>query len=174
MTLLLLLAACDGSATKDSAAGGDGYVPEKPPLVINEFLAKSEAVYADGAGEFDNWIELYNTGDEIVQFDGLYLTDDEETPTKWALPAGQGIDAGGFALVWCDNQPEQGDDHATFKLSGNGEFISIYYVEDGYDPVAVDPIEYGDQAVDVSYARVPDGSMTWQAADPTPNASNGS
>lgn len=170
-SLTLLLAACgpDGADTS-----GDSYVPEGPSLVINEFLAKSEAGYADEADEFDNWLEIYSKEDAIVQYDGLYLTDDEEDPTKWALPSGDGIDAGGFALFWADGDVDQGDNHMSFKLSGAGEYLALYYVESGYDPVPLDRLEYTEQALDQSMARVPDGSDDWQAdTTPSPGETNG-
>lgn len=172
------LVACGPVDGTDSGKTGDDYVPAAPPLVVNEFLAVSEAFYADPAGtdptlpEYDNWIEIYNTGDEIVQYDGLYLTDNQDEPMKWALPAGQGVDAGGFDLFWADKQPEQGDHHVTFGLKGGGEFLGLFYVEDGYEPVQVDALEYGSQVVDVSQQRIPDGSLTWEPATPTPNAPN--
>lgn len=178
LSLVLLLAACTPKTEDSASATGDGYVPTAPPLVINEFLAVSEMAYEDPDGtdtagpEFDNWVEIYNTGDAIVQYDGLYLTDDETMPTKWPLPAGQGIDAGGFDLFWADKDPEQGDHHMTFKLAGEGEFLGLYYVEDGYDPVQVNALQYGAQVSDLSQQRVPDGSRDWQAKAPTPLAPN--
>lgn len=172
MLLTSLLLACSDDGSGDTS--DDRPALQGPPVVINEFCARNDAANADEMGEFDDWIEIYNTSDTIVQFDGLYLSDDFETPTKWALPTGQGIDGFGFALVWADGTPEQGDHHTSFKLSGTGEPLAIYYVEDGYDPVRVDAIEFQAQAPDTSSARVPDGTLTWvPGSTPTPNASNG-
>ena len=36
----------------------------------------------------------------------------------------------------------------------------------------VDTLSYGEQAVDVSYGRYPNGSDTWQQMNPTPGTSN--
>ena len=36
----------------------------------------------------------------------------------------------------------------------------------------VDTLSFGEQTVDVSYGRYPDGSDTWQQMNPTPGASN--
>lgn len=182
--LFPLLVACSGSVSTDDTAKNNETDPgsslDAPPLVINEFLAVNETINADPAGEYDDWIELYNTGDSIVQFDGLYLSDDEENPLKWALPTGQGIDAGGYALFWADDDdgvgdsgaPSQGDRHTSFNLSSEGEMLMLTYTEDG-DSVQVDAIDFGRQQPDISAARVPDGSLTWEYGAPTPNASNG-
>lgn len=188
--LLSLLAACSGSVkTDDTAPGGDtdsGSSLRAPPLVINEFLASNDSTNQDNAGEYDDWVELHNTGTSIVQFDGLYLSDDPENPLKWALPSGQGIDGGGFALFWADDDDgitddtgdtaasvSQGDRHMSFKLNAKGEALILTYAEGG-ESVQVDAIEFGRQQPDISAARVPDGSLNWAYGTPTPNASNGS
>lgn len=174
--LLFALIACSGNdaGTDDSAGGKDPKAPVAPPLVINEFLAANDTINADQAGEYDDWVEIYNPSDRIVQFTGLYLTDDRTgQPTQWALPDGQGISAGGYALFWGDGQVEQGIDHLSFKLNKAGDEISLFYVVDGFDPIQVDAITYEAQTPDLSFARVPDGALEWVQGAPTPNASNG-
>jgi hypothetical protein len=76
-------------------------------------------------------------------------------------------------LVWCDDDPEQGPLHATFKLSGDGEQIGFF---DGsvQPPAAIDTLSYGPQSVDVSLGRAYDGADDWIFfTTPTPEASNG-
>ena len=188
--LVPLLAACSGSVKTDDTSGGgsdtdSGSSLAAPPVVINEFLASNQSTNQDPAGEYDDWIELHNAGTTLVQFDGLYLSDDPENPLKWALPTGQGIDAGGYALFWADDDDgissdtgdtgddvSQGDRHLSFKLSASGETVLLTYAEGG-ESVQADAIEFGNQQPDVSAARVPDGSLNWEYGTPTPNASNG-
>jgi hypothetical protein len=57
-------------------------------LVINEFMADNERTVEDPdeAGEYADWIELYNGTDEPVTLSGLFLTDDLAEPTKWQIP----------------------------------------------------------------------------------------
>lgn len=170
--LLLSLLACPGP--KDDTGSGNTVVPDPPDLVINEFLAQNDTINTDEAGEFDDWLEIYNLSDELVQFTGLYLTDNRaEAPTLWALPDGEGIDAHSYALFWCDGQTDQGAHHTSFKLNKAGDEVNLYYVEGGADPVAVDELDYDPQLPDVSSARVPDGSLNWASGAPTPGASNG-
>ena len=40
----------------------------------------------DEAGQYPDWIELYNASDETITLNGLYLTDDTNEPTKWQIP----------------------------------------------------------------------------------------
>lgn len=174
--LLLALFACNGTDGGDSADTDKDTNPDvnAPPVVINEFLASNATGYTDEAGEYDDWVEIYNTGDTLVQLDGLYLSDDRQAqPTRWAFPDGQGIDAHSYFLVWCDAQVEQGTNHASFKLNKSGDQLNIFYVEGGNDPVQVDAITYEEQTTDMSFARVPDGSLEWVQGTPTPNATNG-
>lgn len=65
---------------------------EAPPvsgsgLVINEFMAHNTSTWEDPdeAGEWPDWIELYNASDHPVTLNGMYLTDDANDPTKWRV-----------------------------------------------------------------------------------------
>jgi hypothetical protein len=143
-----------------------------PGVRINEFLADNKSVNQDEAGEYDDWVELYNTGTSTAALDGLYLTDDLSDPRKWAFPAGTSIPPGGHLLVWCDRDGGQGALHAGFKLNRDGEAIGIF-ADDAHANVPLDTLVFGAQQEDVSYGRRPDGADTWAFLDPpTPGASN--
>ncbi|MFQ6100383.1 MAG: CotH kinase family protein [Anaerolineae bacterium] len=147
-----------------------GYTP--PEVVINEFLADNESVNQDEAGEYDDWLELYNGGATIAVLDGMYLTDDLTEPKKWQIPAGTTIPPGGHLLVWCDRDGGQGVLHADFKLNRGGEEIGLF-ADDAHGLVPLDWIVFGPQQEDVSYGRRPDGADTWEFLDPpTPGGSS--
>lgn len=156
-----------GSPTADSGAVA-------PALVINELMAVNQSTITDDAGSYADWIELHNPGDEPASLAGVYLTDEDDEPLQFALPLDQDVDAGDFALFWADARTDQGDDHTNFKLSGTGEYVGLYFAAAGRDVELIDEIEFGVQAPDVSYARVPDGAASWtSSSSPTPGASNG-
>ena len=71
---------------------------------------------ADEHGETDDWIELYNGSDFDVNLQGLYLSDDPDELSKWQIEEPLTIPAKGFVLIWLDNQPDQGNNHASFKI----------------------------------------------------------
>ncbi len=147
-----------------------GYAP--PAVLINEFLADNASVNQDEAGEYDDWVELYNGGAVTVTLDGMYLTDDLSEPAKWQLPTGTTIPPGGYLLVWCDRDTGQGPLHADFKLNRDGEEIGLFDSE-AHGLVPLDWIVFGPQQEDVSYGRRPDGADTWEFLDPpAPGASN--
>jgi len=146
--------------------------PELPALVINEFLASNDQVNADETGAFEDWVELYNAGPTTVSLDSLYLTDDLDVPLKWRLPNGLSLEPGGFLLVWCDNDPEDGPLHATFKLAAGGESVGLYLNDEG-GVVVVDSRTFAAQTTDVSEGRSVDGGPIWtNFTTPTPEASN--
>jgi len=149
-----------------------GYTP--PPIYVNEFMADNETTIEDPdePGEYPDWIELYNTSTTSVYLGGMYLTDDLNDPLKWQIPAGVSIDARGYLLFWADDDDEQGDTHANFKLDRSGEQIG-FFETNANGNVAIDTLTFGEQATDVSYGRCPDGSDTWRFLTyPSPDGAN--
>ncbi len=67
-------------------------------VVINEVMAQNSNTLAEpDFGESADWVELYNSGAEDVDLSGWYITDKLSSPTKYALPQGTLIAAGGCA-----------------------------------------------------------------------------
>jgi hypothetical protein len=74
---------------------------------------------------------------------------------KWPLPP---IDlaSGEFLLIWADEDQEQGQNHANFKLSKSGEFIGIFdRAENLFAPI--DTFSFGPVPENESFGRLPDG-----------------
>ncbi len=143
-------------------------------IFINEFLASNSGALTDEAGEFDDWVELYNPGPDPVNIAGMYVTDDLNQPTQWRIPdtapAQTTIAPGGFLLLWFDKQMSQGPLHVNAKLSADGEDIAIF-AADGL--TLIDGLAFGPQTANISYGRVPDGGADFQFfTQPTPNAPN--
>lgn len=145
-------------------------------IYINEFLASNHAVNADEDGEYDDWVEIYNSTDLPVNLGGLHITDNLDIPCKYQIPTHLAetttIPGGGFLLLWADGQTDQGVLHTSFKLDRAGEQIGLVQVTEN-DTVFIDSLSYAEQMNDVSYGRFPDGSENWRLFDePTPIASN--
>jgi len=142
-----------------------------PYLFVNEIMASNETTIADEEGEFDDWVEIYNEDDVAVSLEGYYLTDNIENQDKWAFPNVE-IQPNGFLLVWADDDVEQGELHADFKLSKSGEDIYIFYDNNGVFEM-VDGYPYGEQTTDISYGYSVDGGPDLMFFDsPTPDSSN--
>lgn len=151
------------------ASNADG----RPTLVINELMAQNVGAIQDSHGDYDDWIELHNYGDTAINVAGYFLTDDPANSAKWQIPTDDSavttIPAGGYLLVWADNEVEQGWLHANFKLSAGGEFVALYDSEQSL----LDSVTFPAQEPDVSYGRLPDGDGQWQTlSSPTPGESN--
>jgi len=129
-------------------------------LVINEFMADNTAFMDSSDGSYDDWIELYNAGNQTIELKGYYLTDKPANPAEWALPD-ISIAPGGYLLIWADDDLSDPGLHANFKLSKGGEFVGLYRI-DG-NTVAVDSLSFGSQATNASYGRYPDASSHWYA-----------
>jgi hypothetical protein len=129
------------------------------PLVINELMASNSTVIADPQGQYDDWIEIYNYGPDAIDMAGMYLTDNLSVPTKWRIPAhntaATTIPAGGYLLVWADNDTTNAGLHANFKLDADGEEIGLF---DSDGVTLIDSITFGKQVTDISYGRYPDAN----------------
>ncbi len=147
-------------------------VVEPVELYINEFMADNDATIEDPdeAGAFEDWIELYNPGTEAIDLTGMYLTDTLSDPTLWQFPANSTIVAGGHLIIWADKDTDQGDTHASFKLSSSGEAIGLYHTD---GTTLIDSIVFDEQEADVSFGRYPDGTEDWfSMSAPTPGSAN--
>ena len=137
-----------------------------PPVVINEVLAGNASTTLDpDYKNFVPWVELHNTGGSAVSLTGYRLTDDLDTPTRWIIPSGVSIPAGGYLVLWLDGKAT--GRHAPYELGMSGE-LGLFMA----DGTPVDTLTFGPQLPDVAYGR--DGG-DWRYFDPaTPGATNGS
>ena len=54
-------------------------------LHINEIMASNLTTLTDNAGEYEDWIDIYNTNHVPIDIGGLYLTDDLANLTLWRM-----------------------------------------------------------------------------------------
>jgi len=144
------------------------------PLVINELMASNDTIIRDPQGQYDDWIEIHNYGTDEINLGGMYLTDNLSAPTKWQFPVGNSaittIPAGGYLLVWADNDTTDSGLHANFKLDAGGEELGLF---DSDGVTLIDSVTFDEQTADISYGRHPDASDYWQAfGSPSPAAQN--
>lgn len=123
-------------------------------IVINELMPSNKEAVADEAGDFDDWIELYNNGDVPFNLSGYGLSDDIDNLGKYKFPDGTIVIENGYLIVWADDDQEQGPLHTQFKLSATGESI---YLTDQNNTI-VDQVTFGEVPTDMSYAREPNGT----------------
>ncbi len=131
-------------------------------LQINELMATNINTVADNEGEFDDWIELYNTSNNAISTAGMYLSDEPGNPTKWALP-NVIVEADAYLNIWADENGGQGYDHANFRLSSLGEFLTLTYA----DGTILDSLIYPAQTENKSWGRIPNGTGPFEELFPT-------
>ncbi len=132
-------------------------------VVVNELMAHNTAFITDENGQYEDWIEIYNTNSFSVDISGFYLSDDVLIPNKWQFPSGTVIAANDYLIVWADQDLDEGPLHADFKLSAAGEEV----VFSNFDLVEIDHVSFGQQVVNMSYARVPNGVGDFTIQMPT-------
>ena len=178
----MILGCMDPEATNydETANVDDGscdYTPvdDIPVLFINEFIASNETGIVDTSGEYADWIEIYNPGDEDVDLGGLFITDDILDLTSYQIPDTASefttVSAGGFIILWADKDSEEGPLHVEIKLSSGGDDIAIV-AADGV--TIIDSYTFGEQTTDISEGRAFDSGHLWGNFNtPTPGTSNG-
>ena len=142
------------------------------PLLINEFMAKNDNTIQDNTGNYSDWVEIFNNSGESINLVDYYLSDDLGDATKWAFPEVD-IDPLGYYLIWCSGEPTNGENHASFKLSADGEDVALFRDTDGFS-LLIDGLSFGQQSADISYGRETDADPNWVFFSiPTPGSANG-
>lgn len=156
-------------------------------VVINEALARNNresGEIQDNYGEYDDWVELYNTGSEIADIGGFWVSDSVKNPLKTALPKDLTLAPGGRLVLWADDQTYQTDEdgiHLAFRLGAvEGDDVVLsgpeghpidHLVVPAQPVAATAPAAL---AVPVAAARCPDGTgRVVLTRDPTPGKLNG-
>lgn len=157
----------------DSDLPSDSDVPDPPRpttslLVINEFLASNVTGLQDETGARPDWIELYNLGDADVSLAGYALADAIDGEDAAELDGALVVPAGGWLLLWADDDAVNAASHLPFALAADGGELALLL-----DGEPVDLLQYGAQASDWSAARAPDAGATWIIdTTPTPGTTN--
>lgn len=160
LTFLLIALLCQVSCKK--------FYSVESSVVINELLPVNSTIASDQDGEYDDWIEMYNSSPESLDLSGYYLSDSKGNLSKWKFPSGTSISGFGYLIIWADTDTTQNGLHTNFKLSSAGE--KVLFVNP--DLSIIDKVEYGAQTLEIAFARNPDGSGSFVWQTPTFNASN--
>tara|TARA_B100001939_G_scaffold264800_1_gene232040 strand:- start:216 stop:827 length:612 start_codon:yes stop_codon:yes gene_type:complete len=137
-------------------------------LVINEVMVSNDTALVDEYGEFDDWIEIYNNGNNSINLFGYHLSDDEAELEKYSFPSID-LNPDEYLIIWADDgYDEQGVFHANFKLSSAGE--SLFFTDP--DLNIIDQVEWGPMEADIAYARVPNGVGEFMIQQHTFGANN--
>ena len=167
----MVLQACYGEMSEEEKEEAEVVTT---PIVINEVSA-GNSIYINEYYKKDDWVELYNTTDEDIDLEGMYMTDRSEKPTKCQITA-QGtkastiIPAHGYKIVWCSKRQTDTELHVDFKLDNvDGTVVRIMAEDKSWADSLVYCAHNGDQTV----GRYPDGGKNiYLMTQPTIRKSN--
>ena len=133
------------------------------PVRINEVSA-SNGIYVNEFFKHNDWIELYNTTDQPIDVDGMYLSDNLSKPQKYqisktiasdpSIKINTIIPAHGYLIIWCDKLEPKSQLHASFKLEAEGGDILLTAADGSWS----DHLVYTAMKSDETVGRYPDGS----------------
>ena len=142
-------------------------------VVVNEVSASNYAGFAAPNGQYDDWMELFNTTGAVVDLSGWYLSDSENNNTKWSFPTGATIAANGYLVVFCGGQNTSvGNTHYTnFKLNQTAEEFAVLSDAAG---TIISQYQLLDRTqAEHSRGRETNGAGPWRLfTTPTPGAAN--
>jgi hypothetical protein len=139
------------------------------PVVVNEVSAHN-TVAANEFGKRNDWIELYNTTDQDIDLEGMFLTDDPAVPEKYCITKSTIIPAHGYYVVWADKVDPLRQLHTGFKLENNEEqSVTLTAADHSWS----DCFTYWTHSGDESVGRYPDGGKRiYRMTRPTIHAAN--
>jgi gliding motility-associated-like protein len=141
-------------------------------VFINEFSAANYSQWA--VGDYQDWIELYNSGGSAVDLSGYYLSDTENNPTKWAFPPGSSIPANGRLTILCASEEDNemaGFLAANFRITQTRNEWVVFADPGG---IIIDSFHITEpNQANHSWGRTTDGAAEWRVfTTPSPNAAN--
>jgi hypothetical protein len=145
----------------------------KNSLQINEVMSDNKITFADNFGEFDDWIELYNSSESAIDIGGMYLSDNPGYLPRWRIPDNKPdstkINPGGYLILWADTDTLQGILHVGFKLDNAGEVLTL---TDRDGKTIISQVKLAKQEGGKSYGDYPDASLNRKFMPATPGYAN--
>ncbi len=95
----------------------------KYKIKITEYLTHNKGANYNSSGEYSDWVEIHNEGDDISLL-GLSLSDEEKNLNKFMLPD-QVIKKGEYLVIYLNGGKEIDGIAANFKLSDKDKKIIL-------------------------------------------------
>jgi hypothetical protein len=139
-------------------------------LRLTEVVAANNSGLRDERNQFEDWIELLNTGSEPVSLKGVALTKDYfDRENVWLFPTNGVIQPNQRLIIFCDDDRTHGPLHATFTLNRTGD--RIFLVEEATWTI-LDSISFEALPENASYGVLGHGAEAQLLAWPTPGDPN--
>lgn len=149
-----------GDGDGDIISDDDTPVEYIKTVVLNEVMSSNSESYPDENGNFPDWIEIYNYGDQALSLKNFRLLDDTST---WLFPAVD-LEPETMLVVFASGKDTMNLStippslHTNFRIRSSGEKIRLV----APDGEVLDTLETNELPENVSMGRQPDGSGLWQ------------
>ncbi len=128
-------------------------------VVINEVMPSNSSILADEDGEYPDWIEFYNSGNEPIDLGGYGLSDTYAEPFRWVFPSII-LNPNDFLLVWASGKDRNAppldnlvliEEKSVWRYLDNGSNQGTGWLMPGFDdsqwPSGPAMLGYGDSTV---------------------------
>lgn len=140
------------------------------PIVLNEILADNHSL-TNADGTTSDWIELFNTSTNSLDLADVSLSNDPNAPRKFVFAPNTIVAAGGFLVIYCNNNLPAATNNTGFSLNATGDSVFLFNrLTNGGG--LIDAVTFGLQTADFSIGRFPNGSGAWTLNVATPGALN--
>jgi hypothetical protein len=95
-------------------------------IIINEIMSSNRHTLSDLDGDYEDWIELYNYGNQVVDLHGLSLSDDNNDWDKWQFPHVI-ISPNEYVIIFASGKNiwTVNEVHTNFKIKQSGEALFL-------------------------------------------------
>ena len=138
-------------------------------VAITEVMPVNRSTLMDSDGEFSDWIELTNYGDQAVDLVGYFLSDRSEDNRRWALPKLR-LEPKERIVIFCSgkNKEYASELHTDFALDGQGETVSLFDTQGNL----ISNLSYPKISEDQSYCIDENGGSSFATGYATPGYPN--
>ena len=147
------------------------YFQKQAKVIITEVMSSNSLTILDGFGLSSDWIEFYNSGDEVVNLNGAGLSTNIDDPMMWVFPDFE-IGPNEYKIVYASGLnmvDNSGNLHLNFKL--NAKLGETLYFTSALGTL-MSKIEIPPLDGDISYGVNEEGEWLY-FNHPTPNGKNG-
>ncbi|MDG5815005.1 CotH kinase family protein [Chitinispirillales bacterium ANBcel5] len=96
-------------------------------VILNEIMSSNSFTLSDSDGDYEDWIEILNTGHTTINLAGFGLSDSYSEPFKWVFPAIE-LEPNQIIVLWAsgkDRRNPQGQLHTNFRIARSGEEVIL-------------------------------------------------
>lgn len=149
----------------------NAYIQKQADVIITEVMSSNSLTLLDGFGSSSDWVEFYNSSDEVINLKNAGLSTNIDDPMMWEFPDFE-IGPREYKIVYASGLNEVDDTgnlHLNFKL--NAELGETLYYTSALGTL-LSTLELPPLGSDISYG-VSDAGEWLYFNHPTPSQKNG-